>query len=130
MPKHKLLLSFYASLLLLSLLAFCVHILILDQLGYPMFDHMIELAYWLNALMAIIIFSTLYFFRFKWKDLLGFLYLGASMVKFVVFFIVFYPVYKLDGKMEPLEFSSFFAPYLIGLLLETIYTAKMLNKLH
>ncbi|MCM4167945.1 hypothetical protein KCTC52924_01235 [Arenibacter antarcticus] len=130
MSKYKFLFSFYASLVLLSLLVFGIHILVLDSLGHPLFEHMILMAYWVNVLMAILIFSILYFFRFKWKDQIGFLYLGGSMLKFLIFFIVFYPVYNQDGSMDTLEFSSFFVPYLIGLLLETFFTAKMLNKLH
>lgn len=129
MFRNKLLIAFFLVLLCSTILVFSLHILILKLLGYPLFDHMIILAYLVNALLAAIIFSFLYIFRFKWRNEIGFLFLGGSMLKFLLFFIVFNPVYKSDGNMESLEFASFFIPYLLCLLLETIFTARMLNKL-
>jgi hypothetical protein len=127
MSKNKFLFTFYLSLVLLSLLVFCLHILILYLFGFPLMDHMIVLAYLLNVVLALVIFSVLYWFRVKWRDQIGFLFLGGSMLKFLFFFIVFYPFYNADGNMETLEFTSFFVPYLICLLLETFFTARMLN---
>jgi|TARA_R110000868_G_scaffold150063_2_gene372936 hypothetical protein len=127
MFKHKFLLTFYLSLVLLSLLVFCLHILVLYVIGFPLFDHMIVLAYLLNMVLALIIFSALYGYRDKYRDQIGFLFLGGSMLKFLFFFIVFYPFYNADGNMESLEFTSFFVPYFVCLLLETLFTARMLN---
>lgn len=129
MSKYKFLYSFYLSILGLCLLAFGLQVLVLKLLHLPLFDHMIVWTYFLNVLMAVTIFSFLYFFRIKWRDQIGFLFLAGSMLKFLVFFLVFYPVYNMDGRMETLEFSSFFVPYLLCLLLETFFTAKMLNNL-
>ncbi|MBC8766952.1 hypothetical protein H4O18_03000 [Arenibacter sp. BSSL-BM3] len=127
MSKHKFLFTFYLSLVLLSFLVFCLHILVLYLFGFPLFDHMIVLAYLLNMVLALIIFSALYWFRVKYRDQIGFLFLGGSMLKFLFFFIAFYPFYNADGKMESLEFTSFFVPYFVCLLLETLFTARMLN---
>ena len=127
MSKNNFLFSFYFSLGLVCLLVFGVHILVLYLLGLPLFGYMMVQAYLLNVFLAIVIFSFLFLFRVKWKDQIGFLFLGGSMLKFVFFFIFFYPVYKGDGQMETMEFISFFIPYLVCLLLETLFTAKMLN---
>ncbi|MCM4150208.1 hypothetical protein DHD05_01280 [Arenibacter sp. N53] len=127
MSKHKFLFTFYLSLVLLSFLVFCLHILVLYLIGFPLFDHMIVLAYLLNMVLALIIFSALYWYRVKYRDQIGFLFLGGSMLKFLFFFIVFYPFYNEDGHMESLEFTSFFVPYFVCLLLETLFTARMLN---
>jgi hypothetical protein len=67
--------------------------------------------------------------RNKYKSQLGFLFLAGSLLKFAVFFIVFYPIFKEDGQMSKLEFASFFVPYGMGLFLETISLSKWLNKL-
>ena len=127
MSKNKFLFSFYLSLIFLSLLVFCLHLLALYLFGFPLLDHMIVLAYLLNMVLALIIFSVLYWFREKWRDQIGFLFLGGSMLKFLFFFLVFYPFYNADGNMESLEFTTFFIPYLVCLLLETYFTARMLN---
>lgn len=127
MSKNNFLFSFYFSLGLLCLLVFGIHILVLYLLQLPLFGYMMVQAYLLNVFLAVVIFTVLYLFRVKWKDQIGFLFLGGSMLKFVFFFIFFYPVYKRDGQMETMEFISFFIPYLVCLLLETLFTAKMLN---
>ena len=129
MSGNKFLYSFYLWVLGLCLLVFGLHVLVLKLRHLPLFDHMIVPAYSLNALMAIAIFSFLYIFRIKLRHQIGFLFLAGSMLKFLVFFLVFYPVYDMDGKMEALEFSSFFVPYLICLFIETLFAAKMLNNL-
>lgn len=125
--QNKFLFTFYLSLVLLGFLVFCLHLLILYIFGFPLLDHMIVLAYLLNVVLALIIFSVLYWFREKWRDQIGFLFLGGSMLKFLFFFLVFYPFYSADGNMESLEFTTFFIPYLLCLVLETFYTARMLN---
>ncbi|MEZ4968335.1 MAG: hypothetical protein R2814_01475 [Flavobacteriaceae bacterium] len=125
--QNKFLFTFYLSLVLLGFLVFCLHLLILYVFGFPLLDHMIVLAYLLNVVLALIIFSVLYWFREKWRDQIGFLFLGGSMLKFLFFFLVFYPFYSADGNMESLEFTTFFIPYLLCLVLETFYTARMLN---
>ncbi|MFT4832215.1 MAG: hypothetical protein ACI815_001867 [Psychroserpens sp.] len=129
MSKYNLLFTFCLVLGASSVLVFCLHLLFLEFFGYPLFDHMIILAYVVNTFLALVIFSALYIFRFKWRNQIGFLFLGGSMLKFLLFFIVFNPVYKSDGNMESLEFTAFFTPYLLCLLLETIFTARMLNKM-
>ncbi|GGW38438.1 hypothetical protein GCM10007383_23950 [Arenibacter certesii] len=90
---------------------------------------MILLAYASNLILAILIFSILYLFREPLKHQLGFLFLAGSMLKFVLFFILFYPVYNMDGNMESVEFATFFIPYSVGLVVETIFAAKLLNNL-
>lgn len=127
MFKNNFLFSFYFLLGLVCLLVFGIHILVLYLLGLPLFGYMVVQAYFLNVLLAIVIFSILFLFRVRWKDQIGFLFLGGSLLKFLFFFIFFYPKYNSDGQMETMEFSSFFIPYLVCLLLETLYTAKMLN---
>ncbi|MDX1364415.1 DUF6168 family protein [Arenibacter latericius] len=129
MFKKNLLYSFYFSIVLFSLLAFGLHLLVLYSKGLPLFNHMIILAYASNIILTILIFSILYILRTALKHQLGFLFLAGSMLKFVLFFIVFYPVYNMDGNMEPIEFSTFFVPYSVGLIVETFFAAKMLNSL-
>lgn len=79
--------------------------------------------------MAALIFIGLYRFREKLRNQIGFLFMGGSLFKFLIFFILFYPSYKADGDMSSLEFAAFFVPYGLGLILETYFTSKMLNNL-
>jgi hypothetical protein len=95
----------------------------------PLFDNKVILSYSVNYVLIIAVFGFLYLMRNKYKSQLGFLFLAGSLLKFAVFFIVFYPVFKEDGQMSKLEFASFFVPYSMGLFLETLSLSKWLNKL-
>jgi hypothetical protein len=110
-------------------ITFIAHVLLLGHNGYPPYADLLPLSYIVNGLMAFVIYALLYFFRHRLKSQIGFLFMGGSFLKFLFFFLLFYPVYHSDGTMNRLEFAAFFVPYGICLLLETIFTAKMLQKL-
>ena len=119
----------FTSLLFVSLsLVFLLHISFLHFQDQALFQNKIIEAYLFNFLMATGIYIGLYLFRKKYKEQLGFLYLGGSFIKFIVFFIIFYPPYKLDGQMSSLEFAAFFTPYAISLIFETLGVIKFLKK--
>lgn len=109
--------------------AFCLHIMVLKIFELPLFENKIIAAYLINLGLVIFIFGLLYLLRNKQKNQLGFLFIAGSILKFAVFFIVFYPSYKADGHISKLEFAAFFVPYALGLIVETISLVKWLNKL-
>jgi len=120
----------FLTLLVISLgIAFIIHITVLENIGLPKYGNKIILSYIINAVLAAIIFASLFLFKEKLKNQIGFLFMGGSFLKFIFFFILFNPSYKADGEMSRIEFAAFFVPYIICLLLETVFTAKMLNKL-
>jgi len=109
--------------------AFCIHIATLKIFQLPLFENKIVLSYIVNLILVVIIFGLLYLSRKKFKDQLGFLFIAGSALKFGVFFVVFYPFYKLDDHISNLEFAAFFVPYGLCLILETMSLVKWLNKL-
>lgn len=121
--------KFTTSLILVLSVSFGIHLIILRGFGFPLFDNKIVLSYIINALLAFIIFLSLFKLKDKYQTQLGFLFLFGSALKFIVFFIVFYPSYKADGDINKLEFAAFFIPYALGLILETIFLSKLLNNL-
>lgn len=121
--------SFTIKAIVILTIAFGIHLSILSTLVLPLFENRIILAYLVNLILVVGIFGALYLLREKYKSQLGFLFLAGSLLKFTVFFIVFYPFYKLDGLITKLEFAAFFAPYVIGLILESVSLSKWLNKL-
>jgi len=116
------------TLVFLSI-AFVIHILTNTFFALPKLQHLIVEAYIINALMAIGIFWGLTALKTKYSHQIGFLFLGSSCVKFLVFFIIFYGPYKADGKIVILEFICFFIPYTICIVLETLYLSKQLNEM-
>jgi len=120
--------KFSLKLLLILLLAFTGHILVLYKLDLPLFENRIVAAYLVNYILAIGIYFTLFLLKTKMSEQLGFLYMGGSFVKFLFFFLFFYPYYKLDGGLDSLEFAAFFLPYLISLIFETLGVIEFLKK--
>lgn len=119
--------NFTIKAIILLLVALGIHITVLHILDYPVFNDRIIVSYIANAILIIAIFGILYVLKEKYKSQLGFLFLVGSALKFAVFFIFFYPFYKLDNEISRLEFSAFFIPYAVGLIFETISLSKWLN---
>lgn len=120
---------FAIKAIVLLAVVFGIHLQVLNTLNLPLFENRIVLSYSINLTLIIIVFGGLYLLREKYKGQLGFLFLIGSFLKFAVFFIVFYPFYKLDNEITRTEFASFFVPYVVGLILETVSLSKWLNKL-
>lgn len=110
------------------MIAFGCHILILYLLGLSLFDNLIIEAYMINGTLALAIYLLLYWLRNRMSEQLGFLFMGGSFVKFLCFFLFFYPSYKMDGRVDSLEFAAFFTPYAISLIFETLGVMKFLKK--
>ncbi|WP_299332689.1 DUF6168 family protein [uncultured Psychroserpens sp.] len=122
-------LNFSIKLIFVLTLAFGIHLLALHYLEHPLFENKIVMAYLINGVLAILIYAFLFKMKDKLERQIGFLFIGGSLLKFVVFFILFYASYKADGNISRLEFTAFFVPYLLCLIIETMSLAKWLNKL-
>lgn len=122
-------LSFTIKAIILLLIVFGIHITALSILDYPLFNDRIIGSYIANAILIIAVFGILYVLKRKYKSQLGFLFMIGSALKFAIFFIFFYPFYKLDGDISRLEFAAFFIPYVTGLVFETISLSKWLNNM-
>ncbi len=129
MSKINPLIQFLIFLVISLGIAFIIHVTVLQNTGLPKYGDKIILSYVVNAVLAAIIYASLFKFKEKMKNQIGFLFMAGSFLKFILFFIFFYPFYKADGEMSRIEFAAFFVPYIFCLVLETVFTAKMLNKL-
>lgn len=110
----------FVFLLLVGLIAlFFAQSWILEGKGHdPRSLHIIK-SYVLNLIMALIVFFAIYIFRNKYRDLLGFFFLGGSLLKFTLFFIFLYPpifwtalwsVWSSLCSLYPMDLRSFWKP--------------------
>lgn len=120
--------NFSLKLTGILVVTFVIHTSILHYLQFPRFNNFIIESYFVNVLMAIIIYASLFFLRKKYLDVLGFIFMIGSFLKFGVYFILFYPKFNVDGEVIRLEATSFLIPYLTCLTVETYYLIKLLNK--
>lgn len=124
----KSLLLFCTTFFVVLFLVFVIHTQVLKYYGFDPYENAIIPAYWVNYALAVVIFAIIFLLRKKYSHLLGFIFMGGSLLKFVVFFIFFNPVYKEDNMVEAIESTSFLVPYLACLFLETYTLIRVLNK--
>ena len=126
--KLKRILLFTITLVFLLAAGLGTHLSILSYYGYSLFDDLLIRSYLLNALVTIILYIVLANLPERLNGNMGFLFMGGSLLKFVLFFIFFYPVYQQDGDMDRQEFFAFFTPYAIALIWETISLVRQLKR--
>ena len=107
---------------------FSLHLFVLHFLSLPPYENKIVVSYLVNVVLAIIVFITLIALKDKFAESLGYIFFAGSFLKFIVFFILIYSSFKLDGVVSKLEFASFFIPYAFCLAIEVIFLIKILNK--
>ncbi|ADY29212.1 MULTISPECIES: DUF6168 family protein [Cellulophaga] len=129
MANHKLLIYFFITILISLAVAFGVHLLVLDDMQKPLFDNKIVLSYVINFVLVTAIFTIIYLLRNQFKTQLGIFFIVGSAIKFLFFFMLFYPSFNADDNINLTEFASFFVPYSICLLIETFFIAKVLKNL-
>lgn len=118
---------FLLLLLGVLVLVFGMHLFILKQFEMPLFTNRIILSYLLNYFLAVIVLVLVKANIQKKSSQTGFIFMAGSGLKFLFFFLFFYPSYQEDGHMERAEFVAFFTPYAVCLTLEVIYLSKLLN---
>ena len=126
--RTKALVRFVLILASILLVVFFVHISTLHFLNLDLFANRIITSYVGNFEFTVAIFKYIYQNKEKKTESLGFLFLGGSMVKFLLFFIFLNPFFMQDGLVSRVEFFSFFIPYVVALVVETEQLIKELNR--
>ncbi|WP_372754747.1 hypothetical protein [Mariniflexile sp.] len=126
---RKLLIVNILGILGISVGTYFIYIWVLQFAQANVLTSQIQFAYVINTVLAIGIMSILFVFRNKYKDQLGLFFMVGSFIKFGFFFVFFYPGYHSDGIITRNEFLSFFIPYAICLITETVASIRLLNRL-
>ncbi len=119
----------YLILIILLLSSYTIQLKISDKYQINAEHNLIKTAYILNSSLVILFFLFVDFFKNKYKDQIGFAFMTSSLLKFALFFIFIYPTYKKDGILTKAEIITFFIPYTICLIYESLIVSKILNNL-
>jgi hypothetical protein len=125
----KKLLFFGLKLSISLIIAFLLQSIVFNKLGVTYSFDLLLSSYIVNFFLAFLIVGAILLYINKLKSYIGFLFMLGSFIKFGVFFIFFYPIFKEDGIISSFEFSLFFIPYMICLLYETFSLTSILNKM-
>lgn len=76
---------------------------------------------------SFVLFYLLYFFRKRWRDYLGFIFLAGSLIKFGAYFLWLRPMRLKILEFEQEEFLLFFIPYTLSMVIEVYFLSRLLN---
>lgn len=107
------------ALVLLCMLALSYAVQVF-AFSFPSDENLLGPAYLFNGLFALVSFASLIILNRVNPRITGFVFMIGSALKFLLFFLVFYPAYHADGEISRMEFASFFVPYAIGLSVELL----------
>lgn len=111
------------SIILLSI-SFYIHS------GYVAFeDHSIMIqSYIANFILGIIVFVVIELFKKTHTNIIGFIFLGGSLFKFLVYFLYILPILTSTGELTKFKFLVFYVPYFICLMLELLFLVRLMNR--
>ena len=84
-------------------------------------------SYFLNFFMAFISYLVLFFSIKKHVSSLGFIFMITSVVKFLVFYILFHSHYSLNENIDLQEFLTIMIPYSTSIINEIHALSKILK---
>jgi len=123
--KNKLFLGF----LVIYILIYYIHNYYLNLHNISEYDVRLIQTYALNGFFVYLLFIIIHFFLDRTKKYIGFIFISFSILKFLLFFVLIFPVYKIDDHISRTEILAFFIPYSISLFFEISYLGKLLNNL-
>jgi hypothetical protein len=84
-------------------------------------------SYIVNLVLGVIVFVVIELFKKKNTNILGFIFLGGSLLKFLVYFIYILPLLTSTGEVTKFKFLVFYIPYFICLMLELLFLVRLMN---
>ncbi len=117
------------SFLLLGLLigSITIQFFIYNFRDYSLLGGNVIPSYIFNFLYALATFTLLLNAHRKKSNQIGFIYMGLSLTKLIIFMAVFRTIFHRDGVMDNFETLGFLIPYLICLFTETLYLVRLLK---
>jgi len=117
-----------ALLFLLMTVSFFLHWKALEILSRTVdLGHLLPF-YVMNYITGVAIVSALIFLSKNKGEVLGFVFMAGSLLKFAVFFMVFYPELHENDASKKATFILFFIPYILSVITEVWYLIRFLNK--
>lgn len=129
MKSRGFLLRYLGVLALVLGASLAIHALVRTAQGLAWDGDMLVSSYAINLLLAFGILWGIFALRHRMRAQIGFLFMGGSFLKFLLFFLLFYPAFTADDDISRAEFGSFFIPYALALFLETRFASLLLRNL-
>ena len=118
------------TLILLAALgiSYLVHGSILETIGHVALQVHLFPFYFMNISVSLLTGLSIIYLSQKKSEISGFVFMAGSLLKFALFFLLFYGEFSTIQDIRKVQFVSFYVPYAIGLVVEVWYLIYHLNK--
>lgn len=89
--------------------------------------YLVKYSYLFNFTFTYVLMLNIFIFKKLLEDKLGFVFLGISMLKFVIFY---FAVKSKNIEINKSDFLLFFIPFVLCLAIEIFYISKILNRVN
>ena len=110
--------------LILFVLHFIVNYIFLDEI---IFYYSIWAIYSFHILSTFLIYFLLVYVSRNFNDKTGFAFMGASLFKMLSAVLFLLPMLIYNENSSFVNLLSFFIPYFLYLILETLFAVKLIN---
>ena len=119
--------KFIFTLFIVLAITFGLQIWVTHEMNFSFSISKIGISYTINYFIAIAIFKLFTVFINKKSEILGFIFLFGSLFKFLIYFLVLRPIISETESISKVEFSFFFIPYAICLIIEIYFLVNVLR---
>lgn len=86
----------------------------------------VKVSYLVNAIASLGMCAAILFLKKKYESQIGFVFLGLSVVKMILLFVLLNPTNN-TGDVVKVDALAFFIPFGLNLMLEQIFIVKLLK---
>lgn len=123
----KQLLHFLKGFVPFTLIIIAIHFLTINSLEEISFYYSLPAIYLFHILSTLIIYLALVLVYKKSRDYTGYTFMGGSLLKMMAAVIFLLPMLLNKTEYPFANILSFFIPYFLYLIFETLYAVKLIN---
>lgn len=126
--KNKSLFFYFLTIILIGFISYIIHSEINDDNKSSIID--LKYSYFFNFIVSILILLSVIFTARKSFDKTGFVFMGGSILKILASILFLLPIF-INNEVNVLpEIINFFVPYFIFLIIEMVFSLKVLNSMN
>ena len=114
-----------AYLFIISLIIGSIHFFLIGNMEVFI---PLQKIYLFNFFITFISLANLYFVYYKFRDYVGYTYLGIGIIKMALSLVFLMPLIKSDFDSKIPDTLNFFFCYFVILIIESVFFFKLLNK--
>lgn len=123
----KQILHFLKGFVPFTLIIFTIHFLIVNYLDGVTFYYSLPVIYLFHILSTLIVYLAMVLVYSKSRDYTGYTFMGGSLLKMMAAVVFLLPMLLNNTENPFANILSFFIPYFLYLIFETIYAVKLIN---